>query len=386
MWTRERTATALAWWDGRVRSVVFDFVVAAGASWLNLHDRQSHAPPALTLSVSAAMFVGLLLRRRFPLVAAAAAFAGSAVGVGTVPMMVAVHTVAARRGPGLKLWGTAIAGVAIFVVLGWPGEADGWPYLALASGLFVVLPMFSGLWLFQRQKLVVALQERADQAERERDLLAERAVTAERSRIAREMHDVVAHRVTVIALQAGALSVTSGDPRTSDVAEVIRKTSTTALTELRDILHVLRDEDTRDTTEPASPPGLAAIGQLIEGAAEAGAAVAVELPDPLPDTTGAVGRAAYRVVQEALTNSAKHAPGAAVLVTVAVWEAELVVEVSNQDSAGAGPDPVPGSGYGLIGMRERVSLAGGTMRSGRADGGGYLVRAQFPLEPGEEAS
>jgi signal transduction histidine kinase len=385
VWTRERTTTALAWWDGRVRSLLFDLVVAIGASWFNFHDRQSHAPPALSLSVGAAMFLGLLIRRRFPLVAAAAALVGMTVGVATVPMMVAIHTVAARRGPGLKLWVTAVAGVAIFVILGWPGAADGWPYVAIAAGLFVVLPMFSGLWLFQRQKLVVALRERADQAERERDLLAERAVTAERSRIAREMHDVVAHRVTVIALQAGALSVTSGDPRTSDVAEVIRKTSTTALTELRDILHVLRDEDARDTTAPASAPGLAAIGQLIEGAAEAGAAVAVELPDPLPDTTGAVGRAAYRVVQEALTNSAKHAPGAGVLVTVTANEVDLVVEVSNQDSPGAGPGPVPGSGYGLIGMRERVSLAGGTMRSGRADGGGYLVRAQFPLDPGEEA-
>lgn len=375
MWTRERKTTALAWWDGRVRSVLFDLAVAAPATWLTFYDSRHSAPLPVLVAVSAVLFVGLLLRRRFPLVATTTAFLSMLVGIATVPVMVAVHTVAARRGPSWWLWGTSAVGALVFVATNW--------HMALGAVLFIALPAVTGLWMFQRQTLLATLGERAEQAERERDLLAERAVTAERSRIAREMHDVVAHRVTVIALQAGALSLTSDDARTGEVAEVIRKTSTIALTELRDILHVLRDAE--DAPAPPTPtPGLAAIGGLIEGAAEAGAAVEVELPDPLPDTAGVVGRAAYRVVQEALTNSAKHAPGAAVRVTVTVAGSDLRVAVSNKDSPSR-PDTVPGSGYGLIGMRERVSLAGGAMRSGRTDDGGYLVEAQFPLDTAEEA-
>lgn len=332
-------------------------------------------------------FVALLVRRRLPLPAVVAcALIELSGNIGTVPMMVALYTVAARRGPNIRTWAAVLVAAGASRAFGWPGALVEWKYVALAVGLLIVLPVVSGLWMFSRKSLLEALRERADHAERERDLLAERAVTAERRRIAREMHDVVAHRVTVIALQAGALSVTSDNAHTEEVAEVIRKTGTTALTELREILRVLRDDEPGDADPPvpAPAPGLAAIGRLIDDAASAGTAAVVSLPDPLPEIGGVVGRAAYRVAQEALTNAVKHAPGAAIRVSVDVLGTELVVEVSNKDRIGALPAPVPGSGYGLIGMRERVSLAGGTVHSGHTGEGEYVVRARFPLGTEEE--
>lgn len=372
---------SLSWWDGKLRSLLFDvavavFAVSAGAN-------VTHGPPAVVASVTVATGIAIALRRRFPWLAVAATGVLSLVTPQLGSGMIAVYTMARRRGPCKQLW-IAAALVEGFLVLGGmlrAGQVEILPVLVMT--LFIVGSAgLLGLWIHQRKVLVENYQERAEQAERERDLLAEREVAAERRRIAREMHDVVAHRVSVISLQAGALTMNSQDERTAEVAEVIRSTSGTALTELRTMLRVLRDDESgspqQDGGELASDPTLGSIAPLVRQSTVSGANIRLDVPDPVPETSAEVGRAAYRVVQEALTNAAKHAPHAAVLVSVAEEDEGLAVTVSNQRGRSTDTDAVPGSGYGLIGMRERVTLAGGTLSTGRADGGGYRVRAIFP--------
>ncbi|WNV89037.1 sensor histidine kinase [Umezawaea sp. Da 62-37] len=370
----------LDWWGGRVRSLLFDLVLAAAAIAAALTESRPAPPMALLVPLAVVGFGALVVRRRFPLVAFAVGLAGLFGGLHLIPVLIGLHAVASRYGPAARTWVVVAVALVGFVFADGAEDLDEWQLLLLVGSLIVLTPTLLGLWSFQRRKLLAALRDRAEHAERERDLLAERAVADERRRIAREMHDVVAHRVSVIALQAGALSVTPGGERTAEVAEVIRKTSATALTELRDMLRVLRD-DTSDSPAPA--PALGGIDALARDFRATGADVDLDLPDSLPDASGAVGRAAYRVVQEALTNAGKHAPGAPVRVSVGAVDDDLVVEVSNR-GGGRHPAAVPGSGYGLIGMRERVALAGGAVRSGPAPGGGYVVRAQFPLRSDDE--
>ncbi|HEX6345641.1 sensor histidine kinase [Umezawaea sp.] len=361
-----------AWWGGRVRSLLFDVGLAGVVAWLGV---QNSDLTAAEVGGALVTFAGLVVRRRFPLVAVAAAVVGMALDPYLVPILVAVYSTAARYGPTVRTWvGSAVALGAVQVVV-WTNENDRWDPAQLITIVFIALPVVAGLWTFQRQTLLAALRDRAEQAERERDLLAERAVAAERRRIAGEMHDVVAHRVSVIALQAGGLTLTSDDEHVGEVAEVIRTNSTAALNELRDVLRVLRDD--ADAPPPRHSPALDGVGDLVEEFRSAGAEVDLVLPDAVPETSDVVGRAAYRVVQEALTNAGKHAPGAPVTVTVAASDDDVAIEVANRP-AGAARTEVTGSGYGLVGMRERVALAGGTVRSGPTDGGGYLVSARFP--------
>ncbi len=330
-----------------------------------------------TVLACTALFGGLLVRRRFPLIAVAV-LPASLLFIPSTEMMVVSYTVASRKG---LRWHTAVAVAVGAVVLAfWSprGEDFSWGMWGATLGLFSVLPMFLGLWVFQRRALLVALRERAEQAERERDLRAERVVVAERRRIAREMHDVVAHRVSAIALQSGALTMTAPDEHTEQVAEVIRKTSTTALTELREILQVLREEQSGEPGHVV--PSLTAVPALVADAVATGLQVTTDLPEPVPEVPAAAGRAAYRVVQESLTNAAKHAPGAPVEVVVRVGADDLVVEVTNPQRPGA--PGVPGSGFGLVGMRERVSLAGGELETGWL-GEIFRVRAVLPLKAAE---
>jgi signal transduction histidine kinase len=371
---------------GGLRLLLFDTVVAGGAAWVGTQGTQkSVLLPWLTGLV---LFAALLMRRHHPLVTIVVVCAAMLLGVNIVAAVVAVYTLAARRGPVALTWlMTAVTTVVWLWPMG-PRWSTDWMYVLLAIGVFIAVPLLAGLWMFQRTRLLEALRDRAEHAERERDLLATQAVTAERRRIAGEMHDVVAHRVGVIAVQAGALTVVSDDERTGQIAEVIRKSSTAALAELRDVLRVLRADDP-DAADVSPPPGVDGVRTLIEDARGAGTVIDLDLPDTLPHTSAPVGRAAYRVVQEALTNVGKHAPGAQARVVLTATNNDLVVEVADtgasaRAAAAAGRTALPTSGYGLLGMRERVAQAGGSVTSGRTDGGGYLVRAVFPLRQDDE--
>ena len=382
----------LAWWDGRVRSLLFDLAVAVAAS--GLLGLRSPSAPALAICSAVVVAVALLVRRRFPLVTVATGVAvvvtaclavlvpiASEVPHSPVPMTIGAYTLARRRGSGLPLWIAGGAGVLLQATAQLLQQHDWNQPLAIATNAALYsVPIVAGLWMRQRDALLDAARERIAQAERERELLAERAVAAERQRIAREMHDVVAHRVSAMALQAGALSVRAPDERTGEAAEIIRQNTTSALTELRGMLRVLRDDAADLHSDPADAPAVRDVETLVRDALAAGANVQLDMPDVLPETSDAVGRAAYRVVQEALTNAAKHAPHAAVHVEVAADEDELAVTVANERSrSSAGATAASGSGYGLAGMRERVELAGGSLEAGTTDSGGYRVRGVLPL-------
>ncbi|MEV2277354.1 histidine kinase [Nocardiopsis sp. NPDC049922] len=250
-------------------------------------------------------------------------------------------------------------------------------------GFFLVVPTTVGLWVGTRRQLIERLQERAERLEREQHLMAEHAITAERTRIAREMHDVVAHRVSLMVLHAGGLEVSSEDPRTVEAAGLIRTTGREALAELRSILGVLRDES--GAAAPTAPqPGLSDLDRLLGEWREAGMVVDRVEPEPLGELPPTVQRTAYRVVQEGLTNAAKHARGARVTLGLRRRGAALEVEVANGPATTAAPPP-PHSGYGLAGIRERVALVGGSLTAGPRFDGGWRLSVVLPVHGGHEA-
>ncbi|MDQ7808925.1 histidine kinase [Amycolatopsis sp. A133] len=364
----------LSWWDGRIALLALDAGVAAVVIVVTLAGGDPRDPhPALYVPAVVVSGVALLARRRWPFLVLLVAVACMPAGVTLLPLVVAQYSVAVRHGVSV-VTGVAVvvAGIAgnVLQVLWHPAS---FTLVVVALGAFVLGPVLAGLWMHQRAALLAVLRERAEEAERTRTLLADRAVFAERRRIAREMHDVVAHRVTAVALQAGALSLRAPDERTEQAAETIRATSALALDELRGILRVLRD----DAPDAANPGVLASVADLVDEAAATGARVELTLPDPLPAVPGPVGRAVYRVVQESLTNAGKHAPHAAVEVRLAVSGGRLAVEVVNRLTPHG--SAVPGSGYGLVGMHERVELAGGELRTGPTGDGRFRVLARFPV-------
>jgi signal transduction histidine kinase len=238
-----------------------------------------------------------------------------------------------------------------------------------------------GLFVRARRALIHSLRERAEQAESERELEVAHAREAERRRIAREMHDVLAHRVSLVSLHAGALEFHPDAPpeEIAAAAAVIRASARDALQELRDVIGVLREEDAPGSPEPPQPV-LGDVQALVGESRAAGMRVdfaAGELPDDSVPAT--VGRTAYRIVQEGLTNARKHAPGAAVSVAVdRVDGPALVVSVVSRRAVRAGANGLPGSGTGLIGLSERVTLVGGALDHGFDAAGDFVLKATLP--------
>jgi signal transduction histidine kinase len=370
----------LTWWDGRVSLLALDVAVAAGVAVFDLSGPDKGHWSPTTLAMVCLATLALLVRRRFPLVVLVVIAASMVGDVTLLPMTVAVYSVAARHGPSLLTAGAAVVAGGANIALQLRYGSLNVTVVAAMLGLFVLGPVLAGLWMCQRAALLTVLRERAEEAERTRTLLADRAVSAERRRIAREMHDVVGHRVTAIALQAGALSVQAPDERTAQFAETIRSVSAGALDELRGILRVLRDDAQEADAAPwRAEVGLfASIEQLVKDRAETGAQIELDLPDSRPGLADQVERAVYRVVQESLTNAGKHAPGAGVRVGITATASTLTVEITNPLTPVA--SNVPSSGYGLLGMRERVELAGGELRTGPANGV-FRILAEFPLDP-----
>jgi signal transduction histidine kinase len=239
-----------------------------------------------------------------------------------------------------------------------------------------------GLFVRVRRDLVGQLHERAARLESEGRLRAEQARSAERERIAREMHDVLAHRLSLLSLHAGALEFRPGAPpeEIAATAGVVREAAASALEELRDVVGVLREGTDSETRRPQ--PTLADLPTLIEESRAAGMRIEAELDLPADgEDPGAVGRTAFRVVQEGLTNARKHAPGALVRARVAAGEDALRIEVRNRAPLRPAQAPaLPGAGSGLIGLGERVELAGGELRTEVAEGGDFVLAATLPWE------
>ncbi|MDA1362656.1 histidine kinase [Glycomyces luteolus] len=249
-------------------------------------------------------------------------------------------------------------------------NSDRDPFNALLTfGSFVVLPWLIGRFRRQQADLIAAAADRVTRLERERELVAGRARAQERARIATDMHDSLGHELALIALRAGALELAPGlTDENREAAAALRRNAVDATDRLRQTIGILRDEPA-----PAEPLD-ESIEALVERAAEAGMRVTLETDAaPLPPLAG---RTVHRVVQEALTNAARYAPGAEVRVGVAVAGTIAAVSVRNSGRRSEIPS---GKGSGLVSLDERVRLLGGTFRAGPVEGG-FELRAEVPLE------
>ena len=232
-----------------------------------------------------------------------------------------------------------------------------------------------------RQELATALAARTVELEHEREENAKLAVAEERARIARELHDVVAHKLSIMVVQAGAERRAIGDdrPETAAVLRTIEDTGRGAMAEMRRLLGMLRRSD--DELALAPQPSLDHLGDLVEQIREAGMPVELRVEGERRPLAPGIDLSAYRIVQEALTNALKHAGPARARVTVRYGDSELDIEIAD-DGTGAPEEPAPAGGHGLVGMRERVALFGGDLGAGPRRGGGYAVRARLPIGGG----
>jgi signal transduction histidine kinase len=345
--------------------------------------------PAVSASYLLAA-LALALRRRFPL--AVAIFVSAALGIeflvfgasegfGTLaPMVVAPYSVAAHEGRRRALLGFAfIAAAGVAHNVRDPGNESLHDHIsALPWYAPAVIAWLLGAYLRTRRLYVAELRERADRAEHEREQQAQAAVASERTRIARELHDIVAHSVSVMVVQAEAAEemLDRGEPaRARDPLWKIEDTGRAALMDMRRMLGILREDDSKPALGPQ--PGIANLELLLAKVRESGLPVELEVegePAPLPP---GVDLSAYRIVQEALTNSLKYAGPATARVVVRYALGSLELEVSDD---GAGSTNGADGGHGLVGMRERVALFGGELHAGPAPSRGYVVRARLPLE------
>ena len=347
------------------------------------------APPVAGFLVLVAAVVALAWRRSYPVatfaVTAAAAVAWAAFGqidgAALVPMLVAVFAMASHL-PRWRALGAGLAGAAavwtaegLLGPFGWLGgpNATMWPELLAAGAL--------GAYLAARRQWIASEADRAEQVERRRADETRRQVDAERVRIARELHDVVAHSISMIGVQAAAAGLLLADDPDAAAAALqeIRRASRDGLRELRTILQVLRVGDGAEP--PAVPvPDRQAIRALVDATSAAGTPSTLGGEGDLSELAPEVALAAYRIVQESLTNVVRHAGGARTSVELRVATGWLDIEVV--DSGGRpGPGSAEGAGSGLAGMRERAAALGGSLRAGPRPGGGFEVVARLPLGP-----
>jgi signal transduction histidine kinase len=253
----------------------------------------------------------------------------------------------------------------------------------LPTAALAAAAMAWGMYVRARRQLIVTLRDRAERAEADQLVRAERARLAERTRIAREMHDVLAHRISLVALHAGALEVARDLPpaQVRESAALLRSTAHQALEELRDVIGVLREEPGQDPLSRVPQPTLADIPRLVEETRRSGAKIDLEMRvDGAAAAPGPLGRDAYRIVQEALTNVSKHARGTLAQVRV-VGAPNRGLHVSVRNPPALGPHDrtaPPGSGTGLLGLQERVTLANGVLVHGPDASGDFVVEADLP--------
>jgi signal transduction histidine kinase len=245
--------------------------------------------------------------------------------------------------------------------------------------LIITLAWFAGVAVGTRTEQTRELREQVAAAERDRRVAAERAAAEERNRIARELHDVVAHSVSVMVVQASGVRrlLTADQEREREALLSVERIGREALNEMRRMLGVMRAGEEEKTAALAPQPGLQHLDRLIAQVEEAGLPVEVRIEGTRVDLPAGIDLSAYRIVQEGLTNALKHAHGATAEVVVRYGDDGVEVEIVDN---GPGVNGSDANGQGLVGMRERVSLYGGTLDAGPRDGGGYVLRAQLPLE------
>ncbi|WP_435975670.1 sensor histidine kinase [Streptomyces sp. Qhu_M48] len=329
------------------------------------------------LSVAAAAVAGLSLagRRRWPLAVTAVTVAAAGLWGPVLPLLVALFHLASRG----RTW-LAVTGAAIALIT----NALAQPALSLLAtrsygpALLLALAVALGMWAGSRRRLVEALAAQIEHLRIERELREQAARAAERSAIAAEMHDVLAHRLSLIALHTGVLA-TRKDPLPAQVTErltLLRTASTDALNDLRDILGALRSAPTRPFSPARPAPVLRSVEEVIEQARTAGQHIETAIEGTQEQAPAAHRLAVSRLVQEALTNARKHAPDAPVRIRVDYGPPATLIEVTNPPGAPGAP-PVP-SGFGLVGLRERVEALGGHLNAGPGGAGTWRLAARIP--------
>jgi len=351
---------------------VFVVAVAQIAAWdASAWWRWSGVVEALLLSL------GLAYRRRWP----------TLVGIGTpVVLVLREHVATVQSGPGLPtallpwlcalyalgVWTSRtwfLIGLATYLVI----DLVPWPGLDSSAFGFTVLTSFGMVMV----RVVVGGRDRALRlAERERQVAAREAVVEERARIARELHDVVAHHVSTMVLQAGAERRAVGSEETRDVLAGIEQVGRSALREMRRMVEMLRQDG---PDELAPQPRLGEVRLLVDQLRSAGMDVSMAVDGTPRDLPEGIELSAYRIVQEALTNALKHAGGAGTRVRIGYGADALELEILDAGGTTSEPGQVSG-GHGLVGMRERVAMYGGTFEAGRVRGGGFGVRVLLPVQ------
>jgi signal transduction histidine kinase len=362
------TATTLAgasWWPAHSSTLAWVMLACQGLADASLAFRRRAPMVVIAILAGFTLAVSLLISPAGLLTPENAGHVWAPYGT----VLAAYGPFYYRRNPRAAF--AAVGSLTLIVARVWEPSATVITIAVLRTALGPLL----ALYFTARHEVLQGLRDRADRAEREQHLLAEQARTDERARLAGEMHDVVTHRVSLMVLQAGALGITATDEATRRAAEELRAAGCQALEELRDLVGILRTEP--DGDQAPSISGLPAL--VAESSAVGTPAELAEEGDPAL-ASPVVGRTAYRVVREALTNARKHAPGAHVLVSVTYDESQVCLVVTN------GPAPpgavselaTTGSGLGIAGLQQRIDLVHGSLRAGQTPDGGFRLEATLP--------
>ena len=382
-----------------VIALVVAVLAAADIAASSTNDPAARPADALAYTLVVVGSASLVWRRRAPVAVLAVVTAvlvtiylrdyGAYLSVLGLP---ALYAVAAHEDHRRRAWAAMVAGGVVLLVaasVSLLDTEDGFAYFsALSMTAFRCAAIAAGVLMRNRERIFVDTERRAAEAERDRLVEAERAVVRERSRIAREMHDVVAHSMSVISVQAAAgREIVHVNPdKAAEVFARIEGVSRESLAELRRMLGVLRESgDGGATLTPQ--PGVADIAGAVDQSCASGVAADLVVDGPRRALAPGIELAAYRIVQEALTNVRKHAGRSATAsVHLSYGPDSLTVEVTD-DGRGAATSLSPtGAGHGLIGMRERVEIYGGELTSGPRPGGGFGLRAVLPIVDAESAA
>jgi signal transduction histidine kinase len=387
--TTERTGRRLTPAQTTWLSTVFA-VVIGGLLWLSVAKDQWQSARTLfwgDLALGVASLAVMQCRRRWPVAVTVLTVAATAVSVSAIgPWIVCQVSLSARR-----RWREILPTAALSVLAGQatiavqPNRTMAWYvnllFCILAAGVVVAI----GMYLGARRDLIASLHDRAERAEREQALQVSTARAGERTRIAREMHDVLAHRMSLVAVHAGALAYRTdlSAAETRETAAIIQANSQRALADLREILGLLRDTERGiDVTHHRPQPTLGDLDSLLDDERAAGAHVTLrsdlEDLDALPES---IGRSAFRIVQEGLTNARKHAPHAIVTVELTGHPGNgLDLSVRNPVRVGGELNGNDGAGFGLVGLAERAAASHGRLEHGLTRNGDFVLRAWLPWD------
>ncbi len=383
----------------KIPPFVVDLAIAVGLLWLGLDNRAdleslvgdvyTRQSDGFNVFLIVMQTLPLAWRRRYPqtvLVVLLGAFGVDRVmdypgTIANVGLVLAFHSIGSelpRRRSAVVGFPLVIA-ITVFTGIGAVTLESVGVDDVISTGLIVAVPLMLGREVNQRRLRLQALEDRAERAEQERETRAAEAVAEERARIARELHDVVAHQMAVMTLQAEGARRLAGDadPRVADALDTIRQTGHDALDEMRSMVGLLRSASEAPSVELAPQPGLDDLDRLVGQMREAGLVIDLQRRGTQRPMPGGLDLHAYRIVQESLTNTLKHGgSGTKARVVVDYGDDALELEITDNGSGGNGSRD-PSGGHGLVGMRERVSLLNGQLTAGPFDGG-FRVRATLP--------